>query len=167
MTPPTAPVSLSLGLLNFQGTLIVVSHDRDFLQGVTNVVYEFKDSTIRQYLGDIDYFLEQRNISHLRDAERRTVPDKLSKQKPASTQHDPDRQKELKFLQNRLSKLEVKVSKVEKELKDMDKALALNYEKTTADGDFYKKYESKKTSLKDLMGQWEEASLKLEKHSRI
>ncbi|MDG1961653.1 MAG: ABC-F family ATP-binding cassette domain-containing protein [Flavobacteriaceae bacterium] len=158
---------LKEALLNFQGTLIVVSHDRDFLQGLTNVVYEFKDSTIRQYLGDIDYFLEQRNISHLRDAERRTVPDKLSKQKPASTQHDPDRQKELKFLQNRLSKLEVKVSKVEKELKDMDKALALNYEKTTADGDFYKKYESKKTSLKDLMGQWEEASLKLEKHSRI
>ncbi|MDG1062859.1 MAG: ABC-F family ATP-binding cassette domain-containing protein [Flavobacteriaceae bacterium] len=158
---------LKEALLNFQGTLIVVSHDRDFLQGLTNVVYEFKDSTIRQYLGDIDYFLEQRNISHLRDAERRTVPDKLSKQKPSSLQHDPDRQKELKFLQNRLSKLEVKVSKVEKELKDMDKALALNYEKTTADGDFYKKYESKKTSLKDLMGQWEEASLKLEKHSRI
>ena len=53
---------LEQALHNFNGTLILVSHDRDFLQGLTNKVYEFKDQNIKEYLGDIDYYLEQRNI---------------------------------------------------------------------------------------------------------
>ena len=49
---------LKEALQKFEGTLILVSHDRDFLQGLTNTVYEFKDHVIREYLGDIDYYLE-------------------------------------------------------------------------------------------------------------
>src|SRR5690554_6662406 len=60
-------------LRGFEGTLILVSHDRDFLQGLTNRVYEFKNHRIKEYLGDIDYFLGQRNIQNLREAEKRTV----------------------------------------------------------------------------------------------
>ncbi len=60
-------------LKSFEGTLLLVSHDRDFLQGLTNKVYEFKDHHIKEYLGDIDYFLEQRNLQNLREAEKRTV----------------------------------------------------------------------------------------------
>ena len=59
-------------LIKFEGTLLVVSHDRDFLQGLTTKIYEFKDQDIKEYLGDIDYFLEQRNIQNLREAEMRT-----------------------------------------------------------------------------------------------
>lgn len=158
---------LKEALLNFEGTLIVVSHDRDFLQGLTNVVYEFKDGALRQYLGDIDYFLEQRNIAHLRDAERRTVPAKMAKQKKSSSENDPERQKEIKSLQSHLSKLEVKINKAEKDIKALDQALVLNYEETTANAGFYKDYEQTKARLTSLMGQWEEASLALETVSRI
>jgi len=58
---------LKEALIKFSGTLILVSHDRDFLQGLTNKVYEFKNKHIKEYLGDIDFFLEQRNIENLRE----------------------------------------------------------------------------------------------------
>ena len=57
---------LKKALQNFEGTLIIVSHDRDFLQGLTNKVYEFKDKNIKEYLGDIDFYLEQRFLSNFR-----------------------------------------------------------------------------------------------------
>jgi len=60
-------------LMKFSGTLILVSHDRDFLQGLNNKIYEFKDQRIKEYLGDIDFFLEQRNLENLREAEKREV----------------------------------------------------------------------------------------------
>jgi ATP-binding cassette subfamily F protein 3 len=64
---------LKQALKKFAGTLILVSHDRDFLQGLTNKVYEFKDHKLKEYLGDIDYYLEQRNVDNLREVEKRTV----------------------------------------------------------------------------------------------
>ena len=60
---------LKEALEHFEGTLILVSHDRDFLQGLTNVVYEFKDRAIKPYLGDIDFYLEQRNAETFRNIE--------------------------------------------------------------------------------------------------
>ena len=76
---------LKEALKSFNGTLIVVSHDRDFLQGLTSSVYGFKDKVIKEYLGDIDYFLEQHKIENLREAEKRTVVkvDKTSDKKEA------------------------------------------------------------------------------------
>ena len=63
---------LKEALNNFEGTLILVSHDRDFLQGLCNHVYEFKDQKIKEYLGGIEYYLEQRKISNMREAELRS-----------------------------------------------------------------------------------------------
>ena len=60
-------------LIKFSGTLLLVSHDRDFLQGLNNKIYEFKDQRIKEYLGDIDFFLEQRNLENLREAEKREI----------------------------------------------------------------------------------------------
>ena len=62
---------LKQALQNFDGTLIVVSHDRDFLQGLTNKVYEFKDQKIKEHLGDIDYYLEQRKVDDFRSIEKK------------------------------------------------------------------------------------------------
>lgn len=56
---------LKQALHNFEGTLILVSHDRDFLQGLTNKVYEFKNKQIKEYLGDINFYLEERNVQHM------------------------------------------------------------------------------------------------------
>ena len=64
---------LKEALKQFNGTLILVSHDRDFLQGLTSTVLGFKDKIIKEYLGDIDYFLEQHQMENLREAEKRTV----------------------------------------------------------------------------------------------
>ena len=89
---------LKQALKNFDGTLILVSHDRDFLQGLSNKVYEFKNKVIREYLGDIDYYLEQHNLEDFREVEKRTV----EKEVVVSTAKDAyleNKQKEKQLLQ--------------------------------------------------------------------
>jgi ATP-binding cassette subfamily F protein 3 len=82
-------------LKKFEGTLILVSHDRDFLQGLTDTVYEFKDQNIKEYLGDIDYYLEQRNLQNLREAERRTI---ITQQPKESNKQSYEDQKKTEIL---------------------------------------------------------------------
>ena len=65
---------LKEALQHFEGTLILVSHDRDFLQGLTNMVYEFRDQKIKPYLGDIDFYLDQRNVTDFRQVEKKDEP---------------------------------------------------------------------------------------------
>jgi ATP-binding cassette subfamily F protein 3 len=149
-------------LKKFQGTMILVSHDRDFLQGLTNKVYEFKDHRIKEYLGDIDYFLEQRNLQNLREAERRTVVVSEAKDKNGSSKQDYENQKKQKSLVNKLSKTEAAINKLENEIKDIDLALALHYDKTIAQPHFFDKYQAKKQHLAKLLEEWEEVTLKLE-----
>ncbi|NQY04954.1 MAG: ABC-F family ATP-binding cassette domain-containing protein, partial [Flavobacteriaceae bacterium] len=92
---------LKQALMNFEGTLILVSHDRDFLQGLSNKVYEFRNKTLKEYLGDINYFLEERQAQDLREVEKRdkeiTSVDKKSKNLSYKEQ------KKLKSLKNKLS----------------------------------------------------------------
>ena len=153
---------LKEALKNFPGTLIVVSHDRDFLQGMTNKVYEFKDHKIKEYLGDIDYFLEERNLQNLREAEKKTISNKKEIEKPAGGKENYEQQKKLKSLQNRLSKTESQVHTLEKEIKEMDVELAVNYENTMRRPNFFQQYEAKKNSLQQLMKEWEQITIQLE-----
>jgi len=153
---------LKESLKNFQGTLLLVSHDRDFLQGLTNKVYEFKDRKIKEYLGDIDYFLEQRNLQNLREAEKRTViASEEKKSEPGGKQSYED-QKKLKSLQNKLSKTEAEINKLEREIKAVDVELAINYAETIAKPDFFDRYQAKKDKLTKLMEAWEKVTLDLE-----
>ena len=62
---------LKAALQNFEGTLILVSHDRDFLDGLSEKVYEFRNQKLKEYLGDINYYLEQRSLNSLREAEKK------------------------------------------------------------------------------------------------
>ncbi|MEZ4874191.1 MAG: ATP-binding cassette domain-containing protein [Flavobacteriaceae bacterium] len=154
---------LKEALKNFSGTLIVVSHDRDFLQGLTNKVYEFKDHRIKEYLGDIDYFLEERNLQNLREAEKRTVVAKDPQNgKTATGKESYEQQKKLKSLQNRLSKAESSIHVLEKELKELDVELSVNYDETIAKPNFFSQYESKKDKLRNLMKEWEQITLEIE-----
>lgn len=153
-------------LKNFQGTLIVVSHDRDFLQGLSNKVYEFKDRKIKEYLGDIDFFLEERNLQNLREAEKRTVIQKSKEEaKEVSGKQSYEQQKKIKSLQNRLSKVEAAISQLEKEIKEIDVELSINYEETIAKPNFFDDYQSKKKELDELMSQWESIQESIEIHS--
>ncbi len=153
---------LKEALKKFEGTLILVSHDRDFLQGLANVVYEFKDQKIKEYLGDIDFYLEQRNVENLREVEKRTVVKSLPKETNKQSYED---QKKLKSLNNRLSNIESKISQLEKDIKDDDVELATNYDATVADTTFFDRYQAKKEKLTKLMTDWETIQYDLEKLS--
>lgn len=150
---------LKEALKKFEGTLILVSHDRDFLQGLTDKVYEFKDQKIKEYLGDIDYYLDQRNLENLREAERRTV---VAESRSETNKQDYKDQKKLKSLNNRLSKIESKIQQLEKDIKNDDVALATNYEETAADSSFFDNYQSKKQKLDQLLEEWESITLDIE-----
>jgi ATP-binding cassette, subfamily F, member 3 len=146
-------------LKSFEGTLVLVSHDRDFLQGLTNKVYEFKDHKIREYLGDIDFYLEQRKLNDMREVEKRDV----EKQAPKKNNKDNyQNQKKIKSLNNKLSNIEAKITKLEKEIKEKDVEMATNYEQVVAKPDFLKKYNASKKELELLMEEWEKVQEELE-----
>lgn len=144
---------LKEALNKFEGTLVLVSHDRDFLQGLTETIYEFKDQKIKQYLGDIDFYLEQRNLENLREAEKRTVVAKS--EKSTDNKQSYQDQKKLKSLNNKLSNIESKINQLEKAIKEDDMALATNYDETAAKQEFFDNYQSKKQKLEQLMEDWE------------
>ena len=154
---------LKQALQSFEGTLLLVSHDRDFLQGLTNKVYEFKDQKINEYLGDIDFYLEQRKVQDFRGIEKKqqvkTEKKAQSNQKPAL---DYQQQKAQKSLQNKLSNLETKISDLEKLIATKDKSLEDDYEKTAADPAFFDRYQKDKKDLQQAMKDWEKVSLDLE-----
>ncbi|MEN8878890.1 MAG: ABC-F family ATP-binding cassette domain-containing protein [Polaribacter sp.] len=147
---------LKEALNNFDGTLIVVSHDREFLQGLTSTVYGFRDKEIKEYLGDIDYFLEQHKMESLREAEKKTVV-KVEKDTSKKEAHQLSRgqEKELKKLNNKLSKIETEIADLETEIEKIDLELANNYDEVSSKSDFFKNYKSKKAKVDSLMEDWE------------
>jgi len=148
---------LKQALKKFNGTLILVSHDRDFLQGLSTTVFGFKDKVIKEYLGDIDFFLEQQQMENLREAEKRTVVAKkpvTSKKKPHHLSRDEE--KKLKKLKNQLSKIETQIDVLEKDILDMDAALEKDYEQTSAEPSFFENYKATKNKIEMLMEEWSE-----------
>ena len=133
--------------------MILVSHDRDFLQGLTNKVYEFKNHKLKEYLGDIDFYLEQRNIDNLREIERKDI--EKSRPKETNKQSYED-QRKLKSLQNKISNIESKIQSLENEIKEIDVELAVNYDHVVSNPDFFDNYKSKKKNLEELMQDWEQ-----------
>jgi ATP-binding cassette subfamily F protein 3 len=145
---------LKKALQQFEGTLILVSHDRDFLQGLTDKVFGFKDKVIKEYLGDIDYFLEEHKLENLREAEKKTKvhSPKTSKKKAHSLNRQQE--KELKQLKNKLSKIEFQISTIEKEILNMDAELSEASEGGMPTASFFEKYQEKKDHLELLMEDW-------------
>lgn len=152
---------LKQALRNFDGTLIVVSHDRDFLQGLTDKVYEFKDKKIKEYLGDINYYLDQRKAADFRAIEKKQE-EVRSKTPKKDTSNDYEAQKKIKSLKNKLSGVESKVSQLEKKIAEIDHDLLMDYDTTIARPDFFDTYQKKKKDLEELMKRWEELTEKLE-----
>jgi len=157
---------LKEALKSFNGTLILVSHDRDFLQGLTSSVYGFKDKVIKEYLGDIDYFLEQHKIENLREAEKRTVVkvDKTSDKKEAH-QMSREQEKELKKLNNKLSKIETEIADLEAQISKIDLELAQNYDEVSSRPSFFEKYKAQKAKLDSLMENWEKVEAEVSNFS--
>lgn len=155
---------LKQALQNFDGTLILVSHDRDFLQGLTNKVYEFKDGKIKEYLGDVNFYLEQRKVEDFRAIEKKQTIN-IKKEKPQEKQLSFEEQKKLKALKNKLSNIESDIAKLEKQIADLDDDLLKDYDATMAKPNFFENYEKKKRNLEALMADWEELTMELEEVS--
>ena len=151
---------LKTALQQFEGTLILVSHDRDFLQGLTSTVYEFKDQKLKQYLGDIDFYLEQRQVENLREVEKRTQV--KTPQKVAAPKQSYEDQKQLKSLNNRLSKVESSIATLERTIKAIDVEMETNYDQAVSQPDFFETYQSKKNQLNQLMSDWEQITESIE-----
>jgi ATP-binding cassette subfamily F protein 3 len=151
---------LKAALQKYEGTLLLVSHDRDFLQGMSNIVYEFKDQKIKEYLGDINFFLEQRNLENMREVEKKdAVKKEIPKENNKISYED---QKKSKSLQNRLSKIESQIKQLEINIQNDDKALESNYDKHIEDASFFTSYNKKKSDLDKLLDDWEEVQGELD-----
>lgn len=150
---------LKAALQKYEGTLLLVSHDRDFLQGMANIVYEFKDHKVREYLGDINFFLEQRNLQNMREVEKKDV---IKKEAIQNQKVSYDDQKKNKTAQNRLSKIESQIQQLENDIRKDDLALASNYDKHIEDASFFTAYNKKKAELEKLMEDWEQAQMEME-----
>ena len=143
---------LKKALQQFEGTLIIVSHDRDFLQGLTDKVYEFKNKNIKEYLGDIDFYLEQRAVANFREMEQQK--ETLSAPTKAAANAEKlsfEQQKQQKAAQNKLNKIENQIAALEEEVKQMDMQMGQGVQSN----DYYKEYEQKKKMLEELMTEWE------------
>ena len=151
---------LKEALKKFEGTLILVSHDRDFVQGLCEKVVSFKDREVKPFLGDINAYLEYQKLSSLKELEKKSKP--VSQTKSATEEGSYEKQKEQRGAQQKVAKLEKQIARLEKEIKDIDFDLEVEYEKTISQPNFFDKYQAKKKELEVLMEQWEVLQLSLE-----
>lgn len=153
---------LKQALKQFEGTLILVSHDRDFLQDLASTVYSFRDSEVKAYLGDINFFLEQHQMENMREVEMKSNAqnENEARKKEGKQSHQDLKQK--KKLQNKLSKVESEISKLEHQLINDDAEISENFEKVQQDEKFFDQYQEKKDRLAELMLLWEELHEQLE-----
>ena len=164
----TSKELLKKALNNYDGSLIVVSHDREFLQGLTDKVYEFKNQNIKEYVGDIDTFLEEKDLENFKQLESSQKKQKNTKQDKSDDQasyaDQKASQKKVKKLQNRISKLEKQIETLDKSQKEIDADLAIpeKFTELSQKEGFFAEYEKNQQKLQELEVEWEQASEQLE-----
>lgn len=157
---------LKNALLQYKGTLIVVSHDRDFLQGLTDSLYEFRDGGVHEFKGDIFEFLEQRRLEHLKDLEttkkqQASAPQVVSQNK-LNYQQSKERERELRKLRSTVEKIENEIADIEAAIAEREAKLTSGDVSVTADSAFYTEYQALKDKLEERMSAWEDATIAVE-----
>jgi len=164
----TSKELLKKALAKYDGSLIVVSHDREFLQGLTEKVYEFKNQNIKEYIGDIDTFLEEKDLENFKQLESSQKEQKNTKQDKSDVQlsygEQKAHQKKIKKLQNRVSKLEKEIETLDKSQKQIDADLAIpeKFTELSQKDGFFAEYEKNQQKLQELEEEWELAAVQLE-----
>ncbi len=162
---------LKNALLMYEGTLIVVSHDRDFLQGLTTKVIEFKNKNIKEHLGDIYDFLEKRKLDSLKALEEKKRLETESDKSKAS--ENKIRYEQKKQLEKEIRKINTQILKVEEEIQSLEEAIAKMDEKLAnpdkyadeiSSGELYKSYDQLKKNVSTAMEKWEELSFEIEEY---
>ena len=164
----TSKELLKRALLEYDGSLIIVSHDREFLQELTEKVYEFKKRNIKEYLGDINEFLKEKDLENFKQLETSQAKQKQKEQKKDSDhkisyQERKELDKKIKKLSNRINKLEKGIDSLEKKIKETDENLSdpEKFKELSQDPDFFAKYEQKQQKLKEIEQNWEELNMEL------
>ena len=159
---------LKNAIMKYDGTVVVVSHDREFLDGMVEKVYEFRDGGVKEYLGGIYYFLEKRKLESLQEIERRDAPAKTpakgDEPKPAvsgklSYEQRKEQEKQLRKAKKVVETIEAELADIEKRIAEYDARFAAATEYNEAD---YKAYNELKTRYDHQMHEWEKASYELE-----
>ena len=148
---------LKEALLKFKGTLVLVSHDRDFVQGLCEKVIAFKDKEVKPFLGDLNAYLEAKKIDSMKEFER--VTKEKSKDPPKDGGDTYEKQKQDRADDQKIIKIEKQISRLEKEIKAIDFELEINYEQTIAQPNFFDSYQEKKKQLELLLEKWETLQL--------
>lgn len=157
---------LKEAIRKFDGTVVVVSHDREFLDGIVDKVYEFRDGGVREYLGGIYYFLEKRKIEDIREIERKAETPKQSatatptqSQGKISYEQKKEQEKLIRKHRKAVETIEAQTAEVEAQIAQYDKKFATATEYNAED---YKAYDALKQQLDHLMHEWEKAVYELE-----
>ncbi len=156
---------LKQALKNYDGTLIVVSHDRDFLDGLVDKLYEFKDKKIKDHSGNIYEFLKKKKLDSLKEIEKKTVQ-KSEKEENKTTENKQNYldRKETEKLKRKVANLvkasEDKISAFENKIAEIEKGM--NEGSLIVDNEFFKKYENLKSELELEMMNWEKLHEELE-----
>ncbi len=161
---------LKQALENYEGTVIVVSHDREFLDGLVSRIYEFRDKKVREHTGGIYDFLRKKNISSLGQLETQVKQDNKPSGREELSQNKiifgkkKEQEKEIRKVVSKIEKNENRIHELEEELNKMDSELANPDQTTEKPGgeDFFKRYEELKKELEKEMEEWEELNTKLE-----
>jgi len=154
---------LKQSLQAFDGTLLVVSHDREFLEGLVTKTIEFRDHSVKTILGGIEYYLEQRKLESMREVEAKSAQKNIQKDKEADNsglnyKERKQLEKDLRSVVRKLEEVEQEIENLEEELNAWDEQLADPQEckGLMADPDFYPKYEEKKSVVSGKMELWEQ-----------
>ena len=157
---------LKQALKAYDGTLVVVSHDRDFLDGLVDKVYEFRDGQVKEFLGGVSDFLEKRRLDSLNELERKQRDAQLPTAKEESAGAGQYRQnkfisKEEKKLRNRISYLEKKIDEVQARMKEIETVLA-NPSPSDDYMELTREFLERKRDLDAMTDEWAELSESLE-----
>ena len=159
---------IKIALQNFEGTVIVISHDREFLQGLCDKIFEFRDGSMKEFLGNINEYLEYRQKESIREisAEKSKLSQNAEEPKKEAASAQPAVQqssnhfvsKEQKNLQNKLKKLEEKIADYEKEIASLE----LIFSKSNPTQEELNKYDNLQKELTETMAEWETLAMQIE-----
>ena len=161
---------LKQALLDYNGTLILVSHDRYFLNGLVEKVFEFRNKKVKEYLGGVFEFLEKRNLNSLQELDHKTVLKvnnpvvKATSNRKKEYLERKDQARQIRKLEGQISNYEAEIEKLEEQIREMDEQLTKP--ESIPQGEesklFYSKYNKLKRQLDHLIYEWEILSEELE-----
>ena len=155
---------LKNALQKYDGTVVVISHDRDFLDGLVDRIYEWRDGGVKEYLGGIYYFLEKRKLDSLQEIERKDAPTESAQPKANSSgklsyEQKKEQEKAARKLRKAIENIETELARIEEQIAEYDSKFATATEYNEAD---YAAYNELKASYDRQMHEWEKLNYELE-----